>query len=576
MDAAWLFVLHASAFLGIGLFAGFWAVKRSYIPRQFVLMSAFGVVAILYYLIFFLFLINPTLGRWGSYLILVVGWLLAVYGLAKFKKWRSDKTVLIAVLLPLSMMVLLTGYYSAVLVSCRIPVPGSQKDDNSTYCHIHALPGDNALPYQYADNLTQGKPEALISDWKLVDRPPIQVGAALSILSLSSQPTKTQPAYQIVATFLQLTWVAALLGILISFGLKFKHVLLAVGVMSLSGFVFINSVFVWPKFFAGSFVAVASVLLLTASNKSYRRSLIAAFIGMALGLLIHDGVSFTIIGVGAVFAALLIKNTAVKNDLGLQKLVRPLLIGSAIALLLLAPWFAYKSVHTASDRLIKWHFAGVVEPDNRTTAQTIVDAYKQTPLPVWLEGRKANVEMLYEPVETKEFSQGVESFGSSKTSLRQSLGHFAAWVEANDFFIVFLALGLLNLGWLVVLLKSQRKQVSKDEKRLLWAILISAVFWIVVMFLPRSTVLHQGSYATMIIIYGLLTAWLGRINWLLPLLVCQFVIFNTFWVIGGFLRYETNLHRAVLPVLIGLLLYVGLIVLAKKWRLLDKNLAALK
>ena len=539
------------------------AYKRHYVPKQFIVIAAFGIISLLYYFIFFMSLVSPSLGEFFGFLIYAVGWILAIYGVYRLKNLLKNRTIVRFILLPLSIMVILTGYYTFILTSCRTPDVGP-KDNNNTFCFLHSLPGDNTLPYIYARNITQNKPTALIGDWKLVDRPPIQIGAGLGILDLTKKAPNDYRAYQLVATFLQLSWVAAVFGLLFTVGLEFGQIILGIGIVSMSGTVFINSVFVWPKFFAASLVVMGCVLLFDTANKYWKRTSITAITAIGLGLLIHDGVVFTIAGLIVVLAYIwlrsLLSGTAKTKKRSFS--LRPLLIGGLIALILIAPWIIYKSHNSSSDRLIKWQFAGVINPDNRSTMQTVIDSYKHISLHTWLENRKLNIKMLYVPIEKPELPNGIKALGFSGTSIKQSLGHLSIWYEENDFYIFFFAFGLLNLGWLAVFTRKNRSSITDVEKRLVWASLISIVVWVLVMFIPSSTVIHQGSYATLLIIYCLLITWLGRNKLLFPLFVIQFLLFSVLWVFGVFARYDMSLHKGMPGFLATLLLLAMYLLLA--------------
>src|SRR6202011_3761508 len=82
----WLFFLHVSAYLAIGLSLAALAAKHYYVPKQFILTAAFGVIALFYYLVFFLSLLNPSVGKWFNFLIYLAGWSLVLFGIYKIKQ----------------------------------------------------------------------------------------------------------------------------------------------------------------------------------------------------------------------------------------------------------------------------------------------------------------------------------------------------------------------------------------------------------------------------------------------------------------------------------------------------------
>ena len=171
--------------------------------------------------------------------------------------------------------------------------------------------------------------------------------------------------------------------------------------------------------------------------------------------------------------------------------------------------------------------------------------------------------MLYKPIDTLDFSQGKKSLGLSGGAVKQSLGHFAAWYQQNDFYIMMFAFGFFNLGWLTLLGRKSRAQVSGLEKRLLAAVAIGVIVWVLVMFLPYSTVIHQGSYATMLLLFSLLAAWLARSKFLLPVFILQLLVFSVFWVFGIFAINNFSLHRGLPTFLASLLLAAGFLAAAQ-------------
>ena len=577
MVPIWIFILHVSAYLGIGLWAAVYAFRYRYVPRQFIVLAAFGVISILYYIVFFITLFSPGIGQWTNYLMHIIGWGLTLYALYQYSRRPKNKTLIYFVFLPLSLMMLMAGYYSIVLSSCRLVVPLGQKQDNSTYCHIQFLPADNALPYLYAKNIVLHKPDVLISDWKLVDRPPIQIGAGLSVLQLSRQDpndTKSKVAYtsyQLIGTFLQLSWIAAIFGMLYTLGLKLRDIILSIGALGMVGFIYLNTIFVWPKFLAASLVLMGCILLFDTRSKNYKRTLVTAAGAFALGLLIHDGILFSVLGTLAVLGFVMLKDSFIGPKKKRQPLpIKQILIGLLAGAVLLAPWFIYKSNHSSSDRLLKWHLAGIVVPDSRTTTQTIIDSYKTLTPRTWFEGRKANAKMLYMPMQKEEVTSAIKAAGPSVPKLKVALKHLAIFNQVNDFFIVFMAFGIFNLGWFVAFSKRNRKELTVIEKRLLIATAIAVVVWVIIMFLPNSTVIHQGSYATMLIILGLLTTWLARNNLILPIYIIQTFLFVVLWVIGSFAKFDLSTYKAwpaVLATFCVMSIYLGLARVTSKLKL---------
>jgi hypothetical protein len=79
----------------------------------------------------------------------------------------------------------------------------------------------------------------------------------------------------------------------------------------------------------------------------------------------------------------------------------------------------------------------------------------------------------------------------------------------NQFYHFIHTFGILNVGWLLLLIslvqsilgKRVRYPISTDLKNLFWVGLSALLIWMFLMFIPGSTVVHQGSYATMMLLF---------------------------------------------------------------------------
>lgn len=559
-----VFILHIGAYLAIGLCLSSLAFKYNYIPKQFILTVAFGSIAFLYYIVFFLSLLNPAYGKFFNIIIYILGVTILLYGFYKLKVLIKNKSFVIYVLLPLSIITVVLGYYSILLRDCRVNVPANQQYSNASYCYLSNLPDDNSLPLAFAQNIEERTPKALLGGWRLVDRPPIQIGAGLAVLELTNKQADISRGYQIIATFLQLGWIAAVFGLLITLGLKLKHTILLIGTMTFVGVIFINSVFVWPKLFSASLVVAGCALLLDFSNKNRAKFVFSSIILVSLGLLIHDNVIFTLLGLVTVLAYLVIRNIISKSKHKTKTLPwKSVFIGCVVAILILTPWAVYKEKISSSDRLVKWQFAGVIKPDNRSTISTLIDSYSNISFDKWIKNREINLETMVKPILSSNLSTGIKSVGFSKSSLRFSLSNLSTWYEENDFFVLLFALGFFNLGWVILLLRKQPLKFSSLQKYLLATSLIGIVFWVILMFIPGSTIIHQGSYATLLILFCLFGNWLARTRLLYVLFFIQFLLFNTFWVLGVFTRYNVSLRRAWLDVIASLLVAIYFVIVSK-------------
>jgi hypothetical protein len=562
MPFEWVFLLHISAYLVIGILVGFVLARYHYVPKQFIVTTAFAFIAILYYLVFFISLLNPNYGLIFNTVLYIVGLSAILYGLYRIRILYKSKTIMLCILLPIFITVLVLGYYSVLLGGCRLHEVNGQT--NTSFCYLVSLPIDNTLPLTYAKNIQEKNPKDFVGDWNLVDRPPIQIGAGLSVLELTNKPQDIDTGYQLIATFLQLSWISAVFGLLVTIGMKLKHIILLIGTMTFTGVIFINSIFVWPKFFSASLAIMGCVLLFDVSSKYRKRIVVSSIILIGLGLLIHDNIAFTILGSIAVLLFMAIRNILSKPNHKIKTMPwRSVFIGCITALLIATPWIIYKDMNSTSDRLIKWQFAGVIKPNNNSTISTLINAYKGIPFSTWLSNRWVNLETILKPILSHNLTMGIKSIGFSKSAIKASLSSLSVWYEENNFFALLFSFGLFNLGWLLLAIRKNAYKVSTLQKYLFASSLIGIIFWIILMFIPGSTVIHQGSYAALLILFCLFGAWLSHTSLLYILFLLQFVAFNIFYVIGIFIINNLSPNKSWKMVLVSILVAICFLIISK-------------
>jgi hypothetical protein len=464
------------------------------------------------------------------------------------RKWNADKKFIGRsgyFLVPLLLTLAFFVTFSTVNEACTTGRPTNQPN-NGIFCFFIHSPGDNALPYDFAINVAKGQPTAMLADWHLTDRPPLQVGMALGADLLAAGSGYTLQVYTSAATFYQLSWIGALFGLLVMMRVRLKNIITIIGVIGLSSFVFINSIFVWPKFYSASLVILGITMLFLADKRINSRYLPVAMAAISLGMLAHMGVVFTAIGVAIVFAAYYFKNFGFNLR---SKDFIYLAMSCLLALLLLGPWFIYKQKVEPIDFLTKYQLAGVTDAsDTRGTFKTIVDEYHELSFPTWLDDKGKNLLTLVNPFGTY---VAVRNPGES------NLAYFARFIEQANFYILIASVGVLNMGWLALIKKRWREQTSRGEV-LTWAACgVGLLFWVLAMIVPEATINHQGSYAANLLIMVLLGVFVTRINhkWLLLLLGVQSTMFAFVWLISpNYTRYQDGAMHIVQFIVLGLLL----------------------
>jgi hypothetical protein len=243
----------------------------------------------------------------------------------------------------------------------------------------------------------------------------------------------------------------------------------------------------------------------------------------SLGLLAHSGVIFAL-------PAMLPMFFQPKN---FSKLRRLLLVGCAVFFVLIAPWSAYQKLfNPPGNRLVKWHLSGVMEVDERSSSQAILDSYTSVSAKQILNNKLENAKSLFNP----------NIRFSSPEQMRN-----------NNFFCVFNSLGILNFGWLIFIRNiltqsSQKGRQNRSITLILSTSIVNLVVWVLVMFGPAATVIHQGSYAVMMLLFAGLTSLVATLpNWFVCVLMLIHIVFlGIIWIFTGPLNPPDAIN-AIMP-----------------------------
>ena len=522
MSSLFITLFSLLCFFSIGLLIANFLVGKNHLPKEMIFVGAIGCVALLYYSLFFLFILNFRLGYIANIFSHGLGMAAILYFIYCYSSQKKQNPHII---IPSILTLLFFCLYSTALTGCRLSTYSQNAQDNLGYCELSGLPIDNSLPYTFAANVKDNLAKNRIGDWRLVDRPPIQIGAALSVGQFTSNKNASYEAYQYLAIFLQLSWIGVIYGFLALAGIKLKNILLILMLSGFNGFIFINSIYVWPKLLAASLMLAGLALILISKKNKVIKYLPLSMAFFALALLTHGGVLFTLIGAFPLLLYIIFRHN---NRKQMIKSLRYGTIGIALFLVILFPWLFYKNSNSQSDRLVKWHIAGVISAqDERSTLSTIKDSYSTLTLNAWGKSKFKNVEAILFPINTD----------SDNKSL---LSTMSSWVRTNQFFIMIVAIGLFNIGWLELFFRKYRKSINKFEVHSFLVVLFSTIVYIFAMFKGGGTVLHQGSYATMLLLYSILGVALSRLGSkvLSSLVVLQVIIFYIVWVYDIYKKSE--------------------------------------
>ncbi len=364
---------------------------------------------------------------------------------------------------------------------------------------LGSLPADNEIPQVFAERLLQGlSPRNLFGDWLSSDRPPLQTGWQL----LFAQPALSvgidfDDAMQCAGIWFQLLWVPSAWAWLRRMGLTAARAALIVLAVTPCTMIFLNTVFVWPKLGAAGLLIGAFTFWVRFGDSSPPARAESALGGMLAGSawVSHGGVAFALLPLALLLAFRL-------RHLGSRQLLSAGVVFALFAL----PWSAYQKFYEPpGNRLLKWHLAGQIAIDERGTMETLRDAYARTPFAVLAEGRRENLATIFRG-EWRELA----TFSTRDTDNR----------KASEATYIFFALGWWNLGWPVIValvcVPRCRRQLAEGERRGLllgptWG-LATLVVWVALMFVPGSTLFHQGSYTAPLVWLLVLAAALLRVH----------------------------------------------------------------
>jgi hypothetical protein len=492
------------------------------LPRHWLPLSAAGAVAATGYLVFWAYFAHPLFGR-----VVSVGLLLSAG--AFLWRTRSDRAASAELATPARLAVVVGLLYVALL---RLFPPAMMDFYTVAQNRFRdGLPGDNTLPFVIAERLYKGQlVKQPLGDWHSSDRPPLQSGwQLLTWPVLATLKIDAQTASGTAAMWLQLTWVAAAYGLLRTLGLSPPRAAGWIAALSLSGFFLQNTIFTWPKLSAGAFTcgAFALWILRTAGGSGSVRTADDAEVvppsHMALGAvfaalawLSHGGVAFSLLPL-APWAAW----RALRGEW------RGWLLAAGVFALVASPWIAYQKFYDPpGNRLLKWHLGGQIPADARGTWETLRANYAALPWREIVDNKRANFAL-------QTHARWPLLFDVSLARARER--------RVDEFFYAARALtwwlgGLVLLPLVVFRLArpSAAAALLPHAALFLWPVL-TLPLWCLLLFQPGSAVVHQGSYAVLLALFVVLSAWFeiaGRF-WLAVVTLLQAVTFLTTWCVAN-------------------------------------------
>lgn len=377
----------------------------------------------------------------------------------------------------------------------------------------YPLPIDNELPMFVADRFASGdSPKGHLGDWLSSDRPPLQSGFILLLrIPIRWFGDPETRAYAAGLLF-QLLWVPGLWALLRNAGARRAETLSTVALVAFTGFCFLHSVYTWPKLSAAGFVlAGASLFLLRPTTGSRLGNWAAGAALCALGYLSHGGVIFSLLALAPLTLLMRPSKTMLAAALG-------------TFLVIILPWMCYQKFYDPpGNRLFKWHIAGVIPIDERGFIETLQTSYRETTWPNILNNKMSNLAVL---VEKGPWRIPNLSPANSQANQAAEFSHFFRAIGLG-FLLLLFAVGAI---WSLYKTKQCNDLLLTALLLVGWAAL-TLLIWILLMFGPGTTVIHQGSLATLLIFWTIPVVLLGR--WWRGLFVLiaglQIPLFITVW-----------------------------------------------
>jgi|RhiMethySRZTD1v2_1073278.scaffolds.fasta_scaffold135899_2 hypothetical protein len=373
----------------------------------------------------------------------------------------------------------------------------------------HPLPIDNIAPLIFAQAIQNGfVPSPLDDNWLSSDRPPLQVGLYFLLCLRNTRyisPSELAGSpfgYFVVTVCLQATYLFGVWGVAAAAAVPTATRRLILLASCLLPTAIINTLFTWPKMIAVGYLLLVFALLFCRRAESERdRKATGILIGglTALSLLSHGSSLFALIGFAVVVAAF-----------WHWPPLKSVIYGAGTLFTLYTPWVLYQTfIDPPGNRLFKWHFAGVVDVDGRSSLAALRDSFGTLSWHDYLQGRLANFIRLW----------GVWP----DTIWDRVIGPFSSWyppqhVRGTDFFSFLPSLHTFGFALMIapLLLPFVPPPQRGIGLRLLVALAATLSAFVILIFDPSNTVNHHGTYTTQVmatvfvfLVLGLCARWLA-------------------------------------------------------------------
>ena len=476
---------------------------RDLVPNKIIYTASTSILLIFIYLCFWVFFLSTLIGQ----IIVFIFFIYSIIFISIKRKFLFEYLISKEFLTPYILILIIGLIYIALIYNNNSGFNINNNIEYNIANSWHSLPIDNAIPRMFADKLFKDQsPKNILMglDWTSSDRPPLQACFILFMKPLQTLlPFDNITKSYVSGIIFNLLWIPASWYFLCLFSINNRNKILLIATLSTTPFFLINSLYTWPKLGAAA-LTIGGMVLLFINHKIDSKTYVISTLLITLAWLSHGGILFTILP----FVSYLILSKRFPS-------FKTCLSCLTIAIILASPWLIYQNFYDPpGNRLIKWHIAGVIDIDDRSFSQTLFDSYKSLSFTDFTNRVKSNL---------------LTIFGNDLTNLHT----FRSPSENrhSDFFYFVRPLIIpLIVYFLLTILKFPIHK-NKTQLRIIniFSIvsILSLIFWSFIMFIPNSTINHQGSYINNIILQLVtLIILLNSSN----KFVCLILLYNIFYL----------------------------------------------
>lgn len=370
-----------------------------------------------------------------------------------------------------------------------------------------SMPADHEIPMLLADRIGSGAPtHLLIGDWNGSDRPPLQSGWILLNDALFSRIGLDADVLPFAAGIVaQLLWIPAICALLRVIGVRERAALVAILFTAATGTLLFNTIYTWPKLLSAALAACAMAVLIEAARRRKMPVLSSALAAtlFTLGMLAHAAAAFAVPAVAVLVGLTLRARSWGTKALGIS-------VAAASAIAIYGPWIAFQWLYDPpGDRLLKWHLAGVIPIDGRSSLEALVDSYSRISFGEYLAARWQNLTTIL----NLNLGVGLGSLSEAAVGVRR----------AHEFRETSIALSLaapilVLMATALLLHRLRFGDVPRVWRHTGWLVLLMLpclVFWSAALFSGGSSVVHNGSHLWILVFLAAPAAWLASVRpWL--------------------------------------------------------------